>query len=339
MESPIDVFLTEEQMFALGAQLGESHSRLSPLTPTTDRRRAASTARVLNTELVTAEGKLRPDLVPAFQTLANASAFSSVGYLSRSLVLEVAAYYPDPTSGLPAVSLSNTGEGFQLQSPPISTGILEILRQHIGDSLLRDIELEIDLPILEIWLFFGVIDAARRAVFDRILGRGGESPRHLTLQEIYDGLEMVDNEMQWLAPYFDDCLSLAKPSMREVESGIGRLAEGGWVSISDQNVVLTDMMEKLVDEFLLLNGHLRIRAAALDSRGEAASSDVRVIQGRSRLNLAWSHDQGSIDLLTLSSAQTLLLLSSMVEDPASILDEGSLSSSAGVAPAPPESVH
>lgn len=338
MELPIDVFITEEQMFALGAQLGESQSKLSPLTPSTDRRRAASTARVLNTELVTAEGKLRSELLPAFQTLAHATAFTSVGYLSRSFIFEVATYYPDPTSGLPAVSLSNTGEGFQLQSPPISSGILEILRQYIGDGLLRDIELEIDLPMLEMWLFFGVIDAARRVAFDRILGDGADGAQNLTVQGIYDGLERVDSEMQWLAPYFDDCLSLAKPSMKEVESGIGRLAERGWLQVSDQNVILADMMEKLVDEFLLLNGHLRIRAAALDSRGEVASSDVRVIQGRSRLNFAWSHDQGSIDLLTLSSAQTLLLLSSMVEDPAAILEEGSLSSGAGATPAPPESV-
>jgi hypothetical protein len=338
MQAPINVFLTEEQMIALGAQVGGPFSKLSPLTIQNERQKAAAGVRVLNPDLVTDDGRMRPELVPAFQVLAKASSFASVAYICNDFVLEIATYYSDVGSGLPPVSLSNTGEGFQLQSPSGKEGILELLRQYIGDGLLRKIELEIDLPLMDMWMLFGVIDAGRRAKLNRILAKDTGQPKALSMKDIHAGLEGSDPDLQWLAPYFDDCLSLATPTLGEVEAGVNRLAKLGLVSVSGDSVLPGTLVVDLIEEFLLVNGHLRVRAAGLDRSDEAVTSDVRGIQGRAGSILVWSHDNASIDLINLSPAQALVLVSSLVENPGAIVEEGASPLAASIPTAPPETL-
>jgi hypothetical protein len=338
MQAPTDVFVTHDQLFALGAQVEGPFSKLSPLAITDEQRQAAASDRVLNPDLVRDDGRLRTELVPAFQVLAHAKSFTSVAYLCNTYMLETAIYYPEAGSGLPPVSLSNTGEGFQLQSPSRKEGVLELLRQYFGDSLLRKIELETELPLMDMWMLLGVIDAGRRARLNSILAKEAGPPPPISVKDIHAGLEGSDPELQWLAPYFDDCLSLATLALGEVEAGVKRLTQHGMVSVSDDRVMPGPLVEELIEEFLLVNGHLRVRAAGLDRSGEVVTSDIRGIQGRAGTILVWSHDNASIDLVSLSPAQALVLVSSLVENPSAIVEEGAPPLAAGAPKAPPETL-
>jgi len=338
MTSPtIDIQMTEQQMRSLGKQIELTRSKLSPLIATNEQQVEAAGGRVLNPDLVTPDGRIRPELASPFQVLATAQSFTMVGYVGRSLALEVAAYYPGATSSQEGVSLTNIGDTLQLQSPPIMESVLEILRQYIGDVLLRRVEFEVDLPLMEAWLLFGIVDVGRRRELNRILGHEGDASETLSVEEIHGALESPVPGTQWLAPYLNDCLSLASPTLGEVSAGLKRLTERGLAQITQSGLILGEVIQQIVAEFLLVDSYARVRAASLDSADEVLSTDMRAIQGRSGSIMVWSYDDASIHLIGVSPAQFMIMMSSLVENPGAILSGGSpLSTAAVAAPPPPE---
>jgi hypothetical protein len=322
MTEKMDIFLTEQQMLALGSQLNLPLSQLSPLVLRNDSQASASRERVLNPELVGADGKLLPALAPAFQTLAEAGSFGTIGYVGRSYAFEVATYYPPGASPLPAVSLSQTEDGLHLQGRAAAMNALEMLRQYVGDTILQRVEIELDLSIMDAWLLFAVVDAARKQAIQNILDGSKPEQRGFSFSEILELLESPEGGLQWLAPYFDDCMNLARPGLKEVGAGLNRLAAQGLVTVERDTVFAEDPLDEIVAEFLLIDGHIRARAAVLNSQSEALSTDVRAIQGRSGAVLLWSYDQGSIQLIGISPAQLMVVISDMVENPGEVLRIG-----------------
>ncbi|MDO9028457.1 MAG: hypothetical protein Q7U68_06325, partial [Candidatus Roizmanbacteria bacterium] len=163
------LFLTTQQFFALGNQIDGARSKLSPLSTGSGQQAASARERVLNPELVTEAGQLRPELVSLFRMLASAQSFCVVGYAGRTGSYEMASYYSGQTASPEGVSLIYLGDGMQMQSPPVENETFELMRQFVGDTLLKHVEIEMDLPILDAWLLFGVVDAGRRKALERLL--------------------------------------------------------------------------------------------------------------------------------------------------------------------------
>jgi hypothetical protein len=317
----IDVFITKQQMLALGQQLNIPYSKLSPFNDDTPDQSSKSFGRVLNPQVVTPEGNLHAELAPAFQVLANPQAFASIGYAGRSVYLERGVYFPQADSGQDGVSLASLGEGFQLQSPPTMDSVIETLYELFGGMILKYGDIDMDIPFLELWMLFAAVDAGRRIVLEQMLKTSdSDQPLALTLEEINAALIASQSGSQWLAPYFAECLSLIRPTEQEVATGLMKLIERKLLVTSGGKIQFSEQLEQMVYNFLVTDGHLRLRSAYLDQDGEIINTDFRAIQGRAGAIVLWSYDTDSAFISSVSPAQLITILGRAVSNPKAFID-------------------
>jgi len=323
MDNPkIDVFITKQQMLALGQQLNMSYSKLSPLYDDAPDQSPKEFGRVLNPQVVTSDGRLRPELVPAFQVLANPQAFASIGYSGRSMLLERGIYFHQVDSDQGGVSLAAMGDGFQLQIPPTMDSVVETLYEIFGGMSVKYGDIDLDIPFLELWILLAAVDAGRRIVLEQMLEMSADDqPITLTLEAINAALLANQSGSQWLAPYFAECLSLMRPSEQEVTAGLMKLIEQKLLKTSGDKIQLSEQIEQMVYDFLLTDGHLRLRSAYLDQDGEITNTDFRAIQGRAGAIVLWSYDNSSAYLSSVSPAQLITILGKAVSNPKTFLND------------------
>ena len=330
----IDIHLTQQQLFALGNQSGMALGNLSPLEPKTVEQQAMAKERVLSPSLMGADGKMRPELLPAFEALSNPQAYALLAYMGRSFLLETAYYYPDATSANGNVSLTDTDEGLKLSSPGVKEDVFTLLGQYIGETLLRRTDYDFNLPLIDAWVLFGVVDSCRRKMLDAVLEYALLPDIEVSLDEIYSAISVESNNMQWFSPYFEGCLSLAQISYSDTQVGIRNLVDKGLLHLQGDKIIPADSVVRIADEFLVIDGHLRLRTGMMKG-GQPQHVDMRAIQGRSGAIMFWSYDDQAIDLISLSPAQLMLIISSLIENPAAHLAEEVDLPKQSVGPIPP----
>jgi hypothetical protein len=226
-----------------------------------------------------------------------------------------------------------------VSSPGVKEDVFPLLTQYIGETLLRRTEFEFNLPLVDAWIFFGAVDACRRKMLTAVLEYSLLSEIEITLDEIYTAIQANSNNMQWFAPYFSGCLSLAQLSQKDTQMGIRSLIETGLLHLDGNKIKPANYVTRIADEFLVIDAHLRLRMGMLQS-GQPQHMDMRAIQGRSGAILYWVYDDQGIDLISLSPAQLMLIISTMIENPAAHLSEGggvsNLSRPTGSPSSPPE---
>lgn len=313
--TPIDVNLTHQQILALGSQMTQGLGLLSPLKPKSAEQQAMAGERVISPELVGADGRLRTELLPAFNTLSNPQAYVLLAYLGRSFLLETTYYYPDARTSKGSVSLTDTDEGLKLSAPGVKEGVFELLRQYIGETVLRHLDFEYSLPLIDTWVLFATIDACRRKMLKSVLENEYSPQVQLMPEEVYESISVRSNNMQWFSPYFGGCLSLVKLSQRDLQIGIQNLQEKGLLRLHDGTVFPEDVLLRIADEFLVIDAHIRLRSGML--KGEKPEHvDMRALQGRSGAIMFWSYDEQAVDLIAFSPAQLMFVISSLIENPA-----------------------
>jgi hypothetical protein len=219
------------------------------------------------------------------------------------------------------------GEGFQLQSPPTMEGVVETLYELFGGMFLKYGDIDMDFPFLELWMLFAAVDAGRRVVLEKMLNTSDyDLPITSTLEEINAALLAKQSGSQWLAPYFAECLSLIQPTEQEVATGLMKLIERKLLIASGGKIEFSEQLEQMVYDYLLTDGHLRLRSAYLDQDGEIINTDFRAIQGRAGAIVLWSYDTDSATISSVSPAQLITILGRAVSNPKAFIDGESLQS-------------
>ena len=309
MANQINLMIDSQDLLSAGKQMAEPYSPLSPFRLAD----AGAASRKLPTHIAAGDGKLRPEFLPAFQTLAQAASMGACVFLRADALLDISFYYPD-ADAKPAVSLSMADDGIKLQSPPNLDSVLEWLGLYIGDSLLRTCALDADLPIADAHIFFGVLDAGRRQTFSE-MGGARTVTDTIPLTGIVSALEQELDDFQWLAPHFAESFSIAPVSEMEVKQGLQRLAQKGYLQFSGDFVVPADALLDLISDFLLVNGHLRLRSAAPGHGDPLTATELRGVQGASSALLLWTDDGQSVHLMGASPAQMMVIIRDMLADP------------------------
>ena len=335
----IDLNITQQQLLALGNQLGLPLGPFSPLIPKTPEQQAMLGGRIISPSLVGADGRVRSEIVPIFKALANPKAYAMLAYMGRSFLLETIYYYPDASNANGNISLTDTDEGLRVTSPGVKEDVFPLLAQYIGETLMRRTEFEVNFSLIDTWVFFGAVDACRRKMLNAVLEYSLLSEVEITPDEIYTAIRADSNNMQWFSPYFGGCLSLAQLSQSDTQMGIQSLIEKGLLNSQGDRIFPSNSVTRIADEFLVIDAHLRLRMGIIQS-DQPQHMDMRAIQGRSGAILYWVYDNQGVDLVSLSPAQLMLIISNMIENPAAHLSEGgavsSLSRPTGSPSSPPE---
>lgn len=332
----IDIHLTQQQLFALGNQLGMALGNLSPLRPKTAEQQSMLNERVISPSLIGSDGRIRPELLPTFKTLADPQAYALLAYMGRSFLLETIYYYPDASTANGNVSLTDTDDGLRMSSPGAKEDIFTLLGQYIGETLLRRTDFEFNLSLIDAWVLFGVIDTCRRKMLNAVLEYAVSPEIEITPDEIYSALSAKSNNMQWFSPYFRGCLTLSQLSQQDSQIGIRNLTEKGLLHLRENKIIPANSVVRIADEFLVIDAHLRLRMGMLHS-GQPQHMDMRAIQGRSGAIIFWVYDDQGIEMISLSPAQLMLIISNMIESPAAHLSEEGTLARPSVSPSsPPE---
>lgn len=320
MNTPIRIQVTPNDLFLLKNSAGTALSPLSPAGVPVDSSRS-SVGQAMSPSLLGADGQFRPELLPTIQTLAYTTSYGMVTFIAEGLAFETAVYYPAANSASPLVGLSLMDEELLIESPPPLEGLLENTTQYVGDSLIRVSDLQLELNLLDGWVFFGALDAARRALLNQLLTNGSDQSITIAFEDVQRTLQPQEDEFQWLAPYYANCVDLQFASEADVHQGLQRLAQQGLWQTQGQTITLQPSFAQFAREFLIIDSFMRMQAAGLDTQGTPVSNTVRTIHGRSNAVLMWSHDEEGVSLWCVSPAQTMLILSTIMEAPSEIFSD------------------
>lgn len=327
--------LTTDQFYSLGSQVKPLGS-LSPLKPQTDVQKEKAGTRTVSPTLVDGSGKIRSELVPGFSILRNPSAYSYLVYSGRSHAVESTFYFGQTEAGPGSVGLSEKDGSLLLTAPGNQQEILETVRLFIGENLLRRLDYEYTFSISDAWVFFTLLDAGRQSLLQNHLEYQAQKPIELSRKQIYSALKTESSTPQWLAPYFATCLSLSKLPPADIDICLENLAGQDIININQNQISVPAALEVIVNEFLLTDGHLRLRSGVL-SQDQPQFVDIRAVQGRSGSILIWSYDQQTVDIFSLSPAELMVLISGLIGNPAAHLEESStVQQFTTGAPPPPE---
>jgi hypothetical protein len=335
--TPIELRVTQEQLFALGSKL-KPLGELSPLLPRSDEQEKIAGSRIISPTLIGGGGEIQPEYLPTLQIMADPAAYVYLTYVGRAINLECTSYFSDPSGSSEEVSLAADEDSLVVNHPGIMKQMREILGQYIGETLIRSLDYEISLSLAEAWVFFAVLDASRIQILNTHLQYDTPASLQLTQKEVKQSVRSDSNSLQWLSPYFAQCLSLATLSSGDIQVALEKLKEGGLLEIDGDRILPGRILQGLAIEYLVTDGHFRLRSDVLLDN-EQLTTDLRAVQGRSGAIMVWSYDQGSIDLFGLSPAEFMLTVQGITENPSMHLDGGpAVKAAPDRTPPPPESL-
>ena len=315
MPTAINTLITKEELLYLGQKM---NGQASPISPFFNLQAEDGTQRMPSAALVNADGSLRQEIAPVFQTLHSAQSFGLVAYTGNTASFEASIYYP-PAGQLPPASLLVAESGLKLQSPPKVSGWVTSLGQYIGESLVSAVEVEMECTHQEAQVFLGAVDIARRKVMHAMADTGALETIAVQAAEVAQILR--EENAQWISAFFTAALELPALTDERVQANLQSLAQKGLVRFEGENLLLSDTAEQITMAFLTLNGHLRLHASTLDSAKNIQHAGIFGVQGQSGTALLWTVEENSVDIFSASPAQTMLLISSMLEAPANVFTD------------------
>lgn len=334
--NPIEISLTQEQLFPLGAK-ASTLGTLSPFLPRSSEQEQMAQSRIISPSLVTGSGEIQPQFLPAFQVLSDPAAFVYLTYIGRAVNIECSCYYQDPIGSGDPVTLVADGENLVISHPGMIGQLREILREYIGNSVIRPLDYDLSFPLADAWVFLAVLDASRQQILETHLQYKTPDSLELTKKAVEDAVRADSSSLQWLSPYFAQCLSLAKLSGSDIKISLENLAGQGLLEVSGDKVLPGRLLQAMAIEYLVSDGHLRLRSDLMRD-GEQLTTDLRAVQGRTGAIMVWSFDEASVDLTGLSPAEFMLTIQGLTENPSLHLGGSPAQPAAAEKTPPPESL-
>lgn len=318
MTVPINVLITRDELMSLGRQVGGQPTAISPFSKVDS---IDTTQRVPSAALVNAAGRIRADVLPAFNTLVSAQSLGLVAYSGENANFEASVYYSVQNATQPAALLLSN-DGIKLQSPPQITNWVNMLGQFIGESIVKPVEFELELDNLETWILFGVIDTVRRQIMKGLAENNNSESFLLSVKEIAENQK--DENLQWLSAYFAAANEFSEVNEAEILSSMQALAQKGLITFDNTQITPSEKLIEIAATFLTLEGHLRLQASTLDDENEIANTLIWGVQGRGNALLMWTPDENGVNIFSMSSAQAMIIIGSLLEAPASQFTDISL---------------
>ncbi|MCJ7436026.1 MAG: hypothetical protein MUO77_21320 [Anaerolineales bacterium] len=326
MTSSLNVLVTRDELLYLSKRTAGQPTAISPFAKMQN---VEAVQRVPSAALANPDGSVRAEVTPALDTLTKAQSLGFVSYSGGEAGFEASVYYP--AAGQPAALMVNQ-DGYRLQSPPYIADWITTLGQLVGESIVKSVEVEWELDIQEAWILFGIIDGARRQILKRLAENNRPETILIPVGEIAQNLK--GENPQWLAPYFAASHELPEMNESETLAILQTLAQKGLATIDGEKIKPSDKLIETASAFLTLEGHLRLQASVLNDEFTAANTLIWGVQGRGKAVLMWTSDKQGVSIFSVSPAQAMVIIGSVLEAPAAQFTDAALPK----APAAPTSM-
>jgi len=309
MNSSLDVIITQSDLMYFRKQLMQAPTALSPFFEVHPNE--ISNQRP-SPDFIMPDGKLRAAFTPIIHTLGKVQSRGYLSYVGDQASFETSVFYPSANSG-PPVALMQSQMGYRMQSPPEIAQWLTTIGQLMGESIVKDIEFEVDLTLNEAWVFFTVIDCVRRQMLKNLSENINSEAYVITLEDL--SANTTQDSSQWLGAFFAKAEGL--PSLRnsEILAAVKSLTQKRLINFYDESILPGVDSIALAAALLTLEASIQLQAATLDNRFGTVGMTVTAVKGRGNTCLSWSGSDGSVSITSLSAAQLMIIIGSFLEAP------------------------
>ena len=309
MSSSLDVIITSGNLAYFRNQLMQPPTALSPFFAVQPN--AISNQRP-SPELIMPDGKLRAAFIPVVHTLAKVQSRGYLSYVGDRVTFETSVFYPSAANS-PPVALMQSQTGYRMQSPPEIAQWLTTIGQLMGESIIKDIEFEIDLTLHEAWVFFSVIDCVRRQMMKNLSENINAESYVIALEDL--SANTTQDSSQWLGAFFAKAEELPSLGENEILASVKTLTHKRLINYHDNSILPGVESLELAAALLTLEASVQLQAATLNNQFGTVGITLTAVKGRGNTCLSWSGGDGSVSISSLSAAQLMIIIGSFLEAP------------------------
>ena len=268
-------------------------------------------------------GKIIDDVLPAIDVLANARAFTRI-YIHNGLnIFEYISYFG---ANGDVASITNDSGNQLVNYPAPNNGIVESIRQNIGETIFRNSDFECEIKGSEALVLAAMMDIQRKTFLSDIADEKETGATTMDVKRIQDMLSSNAKNYQWLTYIIRDMMEVeAITSPEGIEKVLDSLVKMDYVAKHDSGYILTQDTLLLSRRMLLLDTFLTLTSGKIGDDGKVVVVGFTGIQAGVHDLLFIDANEDIVLMDAVSSAMMLDYVSHFLE-PAGAL-EGKLKSS------------
>lgn len=303
MNEKIEFTLRPELLGAVGNLWGAKLSEISPFnygktsSVTGDEQSELTALGICDNN-----GKISDKVLPAIELLADARAFTRI-YLHNGLnIFEYISYFD--ASGN-AASITNDSGSQMVDYPAPNNGIIENIRQNIGDTVYRNSDFECEIKSSEAMVLAAMMDIQRKAFLSDIAdGKETEASR-IDIGRIESLLSGNAKNYQWLTNIIRDMTKHEAFTSETIEPVLDSLVKIGYAARNNGGYVLTRDTLLLSRRMLLLDKFLTLTSGRIGNDGKVVVVGFTGIQAGVHDLLFIDENNDIVQMDAVSSAMVL----------------------------------
>ncbi|MCL7413995.1 MAG: hypothetical protein M8353_10350 [ANME-2 cluster archaeon] len=256
-------------------------------------------------------GKITDKVKPAIEVLANARAFTRI-YIHNGLnIFEYISYFNADGN---AASVTNDSGDQLINYPAPNNGILENIRQNIGETIYRNSDFECDIKSSEALVLAAMMDIQRKTFMSDIVDEKETGAISMDIGRIQSMLSGNAKNYQWLTYIIRDMMEgKAFNSSEKIEPVLDSLVKIGYVTRHNGGYRLTQDTLLLSRRMLLLDTFLTLTSGRIGRDGKVVIVGFTGIQSGVHDLLFIDANKDSILIDAVSSAVMLDYVSHFLE--------------------------
>lgn len=269
--------LTKENMESLSAVLNEKN-QLSPFNRFTAKTNTDEDKETLKQiGLLDDKGGINDKVQPAMNVLSNPYAVINLCFTGGARIFEHSISF-DSSFGN-HVSVTETQEDFCIDNVAEPSSILKILKNFIGVSDLKSINITGRYTTSEAMVIAAILDIERRAALRTFIDELPITQATYTANMIWRITNSTSPSIQWFVSVIGDIIGDSGAiSLQEVQEGIEGLVEKGILVKNGELYQSTGEVAKLSGRMIIIDNILSMQVTMLDNDNKTISSGFTCIQ-------------------------------------------------------------
>lgn len=314
MTNPIDIHISIQRWITLSRRSG---LKLGVLTPLFAEEETATLLHIATDMPSSEEAYL-------LKQLADPQAANGLSFILQDGVIDLALFYPAEDYPDAVISLAyEEDRSLHLQYPAPIADVLGLLRSQLGDAKVEVSPVDLEMPVLQAWLFWALIDLLREAI-------GEDGSLHEPSFDVDAMMAILGRPfdvLNNLGAYYRQSLNLTIPLKKDVEAALRVLAGKGLIAKTSSGYKPGSLLREQALEFSDVGAHLMLKTNLRLPDGTSGTMRNFVFQGKSGNGLLWYDNGGITNFLALSPAQIVNLVDTLIRDPLhffeQVVDKGS----------------
>lgn len=210
-----------------------------------------------NKGILDSNGQISSSYQQIMRSMALARSFARVRLTGGEGLFEYITYSTDDSED--HFSLTTTQEGLEVCSSAPTAETIEMLKQYIGDSLIRGSSFEAEVSISEAVVLAALIDLRRKDILAALGGGSTYSIGEVSMEDLDQALNTQCEDAQWLLAVVNGLIDSA-PEALAVEMAIKSLQTAGHIVKTASGIKLGRSLENLASRLPVIDKLLSLRS-------------------------------------------------------------------------------